>query len=328
MSNEIKAVSTTVSTNVDKLWQKPLSVHSNGAFISVHPPGAILKVTAGTVRHIGTIPLINFGYVVRFSNSMTAQAQSVGLTKADYEVLFTYAIINHEGDAVTNIKIHLDEATGTFIAERPCYAAIRIKIHKPMYDSYAYTPELKVFPQGGGMATFGMAVAMLLSPDKGTMPQIQTCDIPAPPPNINDPGAFERFRMTVPTVITPEGEWHKPKDFEKDTYDQANAYGTGKAGPSNESGAWVLKEHPLEIGTTKQSGDVSYQKFGKLNVLGPSDYVPEIALVIPKRPDEFPEDSAHPENDSWKLASVTTEERKKDWEKRGYTVVIKDQNVG
>ena len=295
MSNELHAISTTASTTVVQLWQRPLKINSNGIFVTVTPEDAEVHVTAGTLGTKQLMDFTNWGYVVTFSNSLTAQAQSYPSSSGlDFSVLYAFTEFPLPSGGQPEIKFHYDKDTGTFIANRPCYAALRIPIHKCRSANYPYTPDVSAKP-GMGIITYGMAYAILKpatpvqkgDPDRR---QIATCDIPAPNIEPQESGKYEQYRLTMPTVITDQGEWHMPKDFDKDSYDPANAYGAGVAGPSKDNG-WVRKDVPIEIGHTGPTG-TTFTRNPIPAVQGPDVPVMPLTAHIADKPTELSNEKA------------------------------------
>ena len=321
MTVEIKAVSTTVSTSVSKLWQKPLKIIASSNIINVYPPEALLQVTSGDIKSKGVLEIKNWGYIVRFSNSLTAQAETIeGGLGNNYDIIMGPFAIASAAGASAAVKISFDSTTGTFIASRPCYAAIRVKPHMYKIATYDYTPGQNKFGNGV-VATYGMAYAIIKSPDPMTPHQITTFDIPAPQIDQSDPGLFERYRVKVDTVLTPTGEWHKPENFDKDDYDPDNAYGEGKEGPSKDEG-YVIKEHPLEVGHVDKKGEFNFQKSPVPNIRGTAGK--NVNMVDAPRPPELPIPTDTKVPDAYKLSASDVQDRVAAWTNAGWNLVDPD----
>lgn len=314
MSTEIKAISTTVSADVSLLWQKPLFVNSNGWYITTYPPQAELHVTCGSVESLGILNAKDFGYVVTFSNSLTAQAKHLEI--GPWWILYCFSVSGAE------VAISFDSNTGNFVATHPCYAAIQIGVHDVPLGWYKYTPGYKTYegsPWKGPVMSYGMAYVMLPAPTPLQPPQIATCNIPAPQFDPSDNGMFERYRVTMPTVLTPDGEWHKPVNFDSDSYDQANAYGPGQAGPSKDDG-YVLKEHPLETGFVSGGGNVNFNQSGTPSIKGPDGYRPQLSMIIPNQPNVS--------NKVLQASASDVADRHASLVAQGYNINIVDQSGG
>lgn len=249
MSVEIKQINTTAGTTVTKLWQKPLSISATGSVITVNPEYAVVNVTYGS---LGSFPRRRTklcpGYILKFENSMVVQAQHSDCPSTGWSILgqLWTAVNTLNPEALT---VRYDTESSSFIASAPCYGVILVKSYNYNVAEYDYTPEAGIWDDKSTVAT-GVAYATLTpnASEASTMgyqkmPVIKSCDIPIA--GIKD--NFEKYKISTPTVITDKGEWFKPKDFESDSYDQANAYGPGKEGPSKDGG-WVIKNVPIEVG--------------------------------------------------------------------------------
>lgn len=330
MAAEIQVKTATASTTVTELWQRPFKLISNGIFVTVTPSDADVYVTSGKLVNKQITHFMNWGYVVTFSNSLTAQAQTipadpnkVSTTSSDiynvndtgftWKILYSFVEYTLPDGTMPTISIRYDNKTGTFIANRPCYAAIRINPHLAETANYTYIPSSAML-NGMYTVTYGMAYAILKytgnpaihDPDKH---QITTCDIPAPAAVPSETGKYEQYRMTMPVVTTDQGDWHMPKNFTSDNYDPANAYGPGIAGPSKDNG-WVQKDVPIEIGHTSESG-TTFTRNPLPSLQGPAMPVMPLTMHISDKPAEIatPTVNTPGQSDPWNSGVGFAQER-------------------
>lgn len=244
MSQELKQIATNVDVTVTTLWQIPLKLTATDNTITIYPSTAPLYTTCDDKIYMDvprtkqiTVP----AYVLKLENSCTVQAQY--LEVKSWKLLYPPFEVMPSADT-TPITITLHRETGTFIASRNCYVGILVEAHDVIIGYREYTiNEHAVLPQGINIV--GVAYTVYKNPNlpQGLPPniqQVQMCDIP-----VSGGIASEISRITLPTVITPEGEWFMPENFTSPGYDQANAYGEGVKGPSKDEG-WVARNVPLE----------------------------------------------------------------------------------
>lgn len=243
-NSEIKQLNSTVSVTVTKPWQVPLSVTANTYKITVHPPDAELHVIGVTTKRL---PVINYefpGCIIKFENSIIQQLpyKAVGAPRITVVSKYTYAQLR-PGD---EIKIIYDDKTGHLIANVPCYAFVLVHPFTTRLAEYSFDVSTTT-NYSDGPAVAGMAWIEYVPPTvpKGLPPdvkQVASCEIP-----LGGVHRYERYRVCIPTVVTDVGEYHKPLDFDKDSYNPAHAYGGGGVGPSKDYG-YVIKDVPIEIG--------------------------------------------------------------------------------
>ena len=308
MSIEIKQINTTVSTNVSILWQVPLTISAAGNVITVCPEDAVVSVTYGRLGTSKTIEKQNPGYILKFEKSMVVQAQTLGI--GGWTILGTLFRANNSSVFKDAITVRYEADTGNFIASAPCYGVIFVKPYKYKVRQYEYNPEPGIWDDKSSVCV-GVAYASVI-PVGGTMgmqkiPTIKSCDIPVS--GISD--NFERYRISIPTVITDKGEWHLPKDFEKDSYDPANAYGKDKEGPSKDNG-WVRKDVPLEVGRVGINGtSTTFTRNPMPVLLGSDKPVVNLVMEVPKeQPLEWAKAKAG-EPSPWEVSAKTLPEREK-----------------
>lgn len=244
MSQEIKQIATNVDATVSRLWQIPLKLTATDNMITVYPVDAPIYTTCNDKLLFSSIRTKYVevpAYVVKMENSHTAQAQYRELRS--WRVLYPPFEIMPSADT-SPIVIKYHDETGTFIANRNCYVGILVEAHDVQikYLEYEINPHA-VLPRGINIV--GVAYTVYKNPKlpEGLPPntqQVQMCDIP-----VSGGMSSEISRITLPTVITPEGEWFMPENFNNANYDQANAYGKGVKGPSKDEG-WVARNVPLE----------------------------------------------------------------------------------
>jgi len=260
MTIEQKQISTTVSTSVTQLWQPTLSITATNGYITVCPPDATLKVTSGSVKNEKTVELQCGGYLVKFDNSLTARSQHSNIDFYWHE-LYSFTQYGSNGKSGDSVIFKYEKKIGTFIASQPCYAAILVLPYKYKVKTYEFEPDTSLSFDKCSVS-YGVAYAMIDPPSDfkysfQAVPLIQSCDIPFSS-GLKD--VFEKYRIAIPTIITDEGQWHEPVDFEKDSYDKDNAYGENLKGPSKDNG-WVRKEEPLEIGHISTGNKTTFTRY-------------------------------------------------------------------
>ena len=319
MSIEIKQLNTTASATVSTLWQLPLTISAAGNVVTVCPKDAKVFVTYGSLGKTRDIQKKNPGYVLKFENSMVVQAQTLDI--GQWEIIGTPFRLYQDSVDNSMISVRYDAATGNFIASAPCYGVIVVHPYDYSVRTYEYSPEPSIWDDKSNISV-GVAYATYIPPGGDAkhqkIPTIKSCDIPVS--GIND--NFDRYKISLQTVVNDQGEWHMPKDFAKDTYDPANAYGDGVAGPSKDNG-WVRKEVPLEVGRVGlNETSTTFTRNPMPVLLGSATPVSNLILEVPSAAPLEWKKPGKGETSAWDLAAETIPLREK-----AYNALFADSNI-
>ena len=283
MTTEIHALVETIPATVTKLHGYPLKLVGDSFHVQVYPTGNEVHVTDGVLHLIkSNIKIYIPGTVVRFSNSVTAASGWLEIGKWEILYSFTETVLSN----TRPLSITYDQDSGNFVASHPCHAAIKIEPFFAYYDLYSYTPafgkEVTTFDPWlkkeykMSSTYYGTAYCIhRFAPELMLPPAVAVFDIPAPTivPS-SSVNLYNTYSITTPTVLTARGEWLRPANWDSPDYDSANAYGTGKAGPSKED-SWVLKNSVIEKGHTTEDGNTLYHTNAVPAVIGYPDVPPD-----------------------------------------------------
>jgi hypothetical protein len=98
----------------------------------------------------------------------------------------------------------------------------------------------------------------------------------------SDTRTQEVYRINLPTVLTPEGEWVKPVNWDSDSYDKANAYPNAtdgvKEGPDKD-GPYALNSYTLKKAKAAGS-EIHLDTYGVSSAI--KGYNPESGTYVPE----------------------------------------------
>jgi len=284
MSKEVVQIRGEATVEVTQIWPPPFNLIVNSFYITVQPASAVVAVTCGTLTYDSIGDVNSGGCIVTFENTVVAVPPSKPVSgTVVFHIIYWY-IPPYVLDCNIAPVFRFDSLSGNFIASKPCYASLAVDSYIVSSKRYKYTPQSE-----GGITVYGMAYAILYPPQElatQTPPVLKREAIPAPKKaEPSDTNLYEAYKITMPTVINPEGEWHMPINFNSPNYNQANAYGPGVAGPSKDNG-WVIKDVPIEIGHVKD-GETIYTKSPPPEMKGvPAPVVP-LTTTIYNKPSEY-----------------------------------------
>ena len=269
MTAELRNLSTTVSANVSRLYEIPIHVKVQGLAVYTYPmQGLDVKAVAGTLWWDGFETVAWPGAVLEFKNELT---KSIGMNGfLSYKVVFATASSSILYGGNSSVSFSIDYETGTLIASVPCDAVVVVESKSVQYNRWTYTPPIfstNISPSAGKAIgnqldgpvpeLFSDIIYAIHKPAgwPKNKAQVVTEKIQMPQTTIR-----EAFSLNQATIVTPEGEFFKPKDWDKDTYDKDKAFklkdGTYGVGP-DKTGSWLENTHTFQSWNISADGTIT-----------------------------------------------------------------------